>query len=95
MQQAILTSVFILLETYYWVMILYMLSSWFPAIQSSYVGRICSNLVEPYLSLFRKVIPPIGMIDLSFLAGILLYVFILKPYILSGVQYFITNMPFT
>jgi len=41
------------------------LSSWFPAIRNSAVGAFVGSIVEPYLSLFRRVIPPLGMIDLT------------------------------
>ncbi len=43
----------------------YILMSWIPALQQSAFGEILGKLVEPYLSIFRKIIPPIGMIDIS------------------------------
>ena len=43
----------------------YILMSWIPSLQQSSIGEILGKLVEPYLGLFRKIIPPIGMIDIS------------------------------
>lgn len=50
---------------YYYMMIFYILSSWIPALRMSQIGVVVGRLVEPYLSVFRRFIPPIGMIDLS------------------------------
>jgi YggT family protein len=43
----------------------YILMSWFPNARESSIGQVIARLVEPYLSPFRKIIPPLGMIDLS------------------------------
>lgn len=44
----------------------YILLSWFPNARESAIGQILGRLVEPYLSIFRRFIPPIGgMIDIS------------------------------
>ena len=43
----------------------YILMSWIPSLQQSSIGEILGKLVEPYLGIFRKIIPPIGMIDIS------------------------------
>lgn len=44
---------------------IYILLSWLPDARKSYFGRLLGQLVDPYLNIFRKVIPPIGMIDIS------------------------------
>ena len=44
--------------------------SWFPAQQGSVfasINAILFDLTEPVLRPFRKIIPPAGMIDLSFM----------------------------
>lgn len=43
----------------------YILMSWVPAMQDSAVGRFLETVCEPYLGIFRKFIPPLGMIDFS------------------------------
>ncbi|WNB93977.1 YggT family protein [Bacillus sp. NEB1478] len=54
-----------LLDVYYYMIIGYILLSWFPNARESSFGQVLARLVEPYLSPFRKIIPPLGMIDLS------------------------------
>ena len=56
----------------FWVaMLLYAVVSWVPSLQgrwSSYIARV----VEPVLLPVRRIIPPVGGLDLSFLVVILL-----------------------
>ncbi|GAC42901.1 YggT family protein [Paenibacillus popilliae] len=55
-----------LYEIYTWLIIIYVLMSWLPNVRESFVGEILGKIVEPYLSLFRRIIPPIGgMLDIS------------------------------
>ncbi|HET6871622.1 MAG TPA: YggT family protein [Sporolactobacillaceae bacterium] len=54
-----------LLSIYWWVLIIYIFMSWVPNIRSSAVGHLFARLCEPYLEPFRRIIPPIGMIDIS------------------------------
>jgi YggT family protein len=54
-----------LIQIYYYIIIGYILLSWFPNARESSIGQVIGRLVEPYLSPFRKIIPPLGMIDLS------------------------------
>lgn len=52
--------------TIYTVMVfLYVLSSWIPSLKESSFGDILGKFVEPVLSPLRKIIPPLGMIDIS------------------------------
>jgi YggT family protein len=55
----------VLTEIYYFMIIGYLILSWFPNARGSFVGGLLSKLVEPYLAPFRKIIPSIGFIDLS------------------------------
>ena len=48
------------------------LLTWFPATRYSSLYRIIYELTEPILSPLRRVIPPIGMVDLSPLVAIIL-----------------------
>lgn len=47
------------------LLIIYIFMSWVPAAQESKFGEILARICEPYLGLFRKIIPPLGMIDFS------------------------------
>lgn len=60
------------LTLYTWGMIIYILMSWFPGARESTVGEVFSRIYEPFLEFFRKVIPPLGMIDISPLVAIIL-----------------------
>ncbi|MFJ5714564.1 YggT family protein [Neobacillus sp. NPDC093127] len=54
-----------LFEVYYWLILIAIFGSWFPRFQSSKVGEWIYKLVDPYLSFFRRFIPPLGPIDFS------------------------------
>lgn len=47
------------------ILILYILSSWLPQLRGSTVGQILAQLSEPYLRVFRGIIPPLGGMDFS------------------------------
>ena len=63
-------------QVYSFAIIIYILMSWLPGLQESKFGEILSKIVEPYLSIFRKIIPPIGMIDISPIIALLALNFI-------------------
>jgi len=49
-----------------WGLIIYILSSWLPALRESKFGEFLGRIFEPILEPFRKIIPPLGgMLDLS------------------------------
>lgn len=54
-----------LFQIYSYMIIAYVLMSWLPNARESVVGELLAKFVEPYLSPFRRFIPPIGMIDIS------------------------------
>ncbi|MCD8914558.1 MULTISPECIES: YggT family protein [Staphylococcus] len=68
----------ILLTVYYWGMIIYFFMSWIPNAQGSAFGRFLHKIYEPFLAPFRKIIPPIGMIDISSIAAIFVLIFFQK-----------------
>lgn len=41
------------------------LGSWIPEFQSSRIMQFIAFYTDPYLNLFRRFIPPIGMMDFS------------------------------
>ncbi|UII57336.1 YggT family protein [Cytobacillus spongiae] len=62
----LLFSVLVNLIYYYsWALIIYILLSWFPNARESAIGEFLARICEPYLEPFRKIIPPLGMIDIS------------------------------
>ncbi|WP_404449999.1 YggT family protein [Sutcliffiella horikoshii] len=46
-------------------LIIYIFMSWFPGARESSFGRMLGRICEPYLDMFRRIIPPLGMIDIS------------------------------
>jgi YggT family protein len=60
--------------------IIYVFMSWLPNVQDSPVGRFFGRICEPYLSIFRRLIPPIGFIDLSPILAI-----IALPFLVDGI----------
>lgn len=57
---------FVALQLLRWGLIIYILSSWLPALRESKFGEILGKIFEPILEPFRKIIPPLGgMLDLS------------------------------
>ncbi|MCM3386677.1 YggT family protein [Ureibacillus chungkukjangi] len=74
--ESILRVITIAFSIYSFMLIIYILMSWVPAVQQSGFGRLLAKACEPYLGIFRKFIPPIGMIDFSPIIGILLLSFI-------------------
>ncbi len=49
----------------------YVLMSWFPNLRESTIGQILGRLVEPYLAIFRRIIPPLGPMDFSPIVAII------------------------
>jgi len=65
----------LLFQIYSWVLIIYILMSWVPNVRESQVGVILGKIAEPYLSIFRRFIPPIGgMLDISPIVAFLLLI---------------------
>jgi YggT family protein len=54
-----------LISLYSYALIIYILMSWFPNARQTTIGTFFAKICEPYLEPFRKIIPPIGMIDIS------------------------------
>ena len=53
-------------QIYFYMIIAYVLMSWVPSARESTIGQWLGRIVEPYLSIFRRFIPPIGgILDIS------------------------------
>ena len=64
------------------VLFLRVLLSWFPSPSggAANIYRILLDLTEPILAPLRRVIPPIGMLDLS-VTVLLIFLFIVRSYV--------------
>jgi YggT family protein len=75
----LLTSAFAnFLSIYLVLLLIRVLLSWFPNVNwLSPPFSILSQLTDPYLNVFRSIIPPLGGIDFSPIIGFLLLQFLL------------------
>ena len=74
----VITVIYYLFLIYQFMIFAYILMSWIPALQQSTFGELLGKIVEPYLGIFRKFIPPIGMIDISPIIALFALNYIMK-----------------
>lgn len=55
----------LLFQVYTLMLFARILGSWLPNFQQYKIMQFVAFYTDPYLNLFRKIIPPLGMIDLS------------------------------
>jgi YggT family protein len=60
------------------ILFIYALLSWIPDLRGPWM-RPLAMLVEPVLAPIRRIIPPVGGLDLAFLVVILLINFVIIP----------------
>jgi YggT family protein len=75
-----------LLTVYIIVLFCRVVLSWFPLQPGTIlaqVNRVLFDVTEPVLRPFRRIIPPIGMFDISFIVVIFLLYFI-RDLVVSG-----------
>ncbi|TWT04709.1 YggT family protein [Planomicrobium sp. CPCC 101079] len=53
------------INIYSYLLIASILMSWLPNARESSIGQMLAKVTDPYLDIFRKIIPPLGMIDFS------------------------------
>ena len=68
-----------LADAYSMIIFIYVMMSWLPNTQSGIIGdiyRALGKLCDPYLNLFRKLIPPLGgMVDVTPIIALLVLQF--------------------
>ncbi|RJQ28665.1 MAG: YggT family protein [Peptococcaceae bacterium] len=55
----------IIFDVYTWLLIIRIILSWIRHNPYQPVFRFIYEITDPYLNLFRRIIPPLGMFDLS------------------------------
>ncbi|PHK50663.1 YggT family protein [Staphylococcus edaphicus] len=70
----IFNFILFLVQIYYFGMIVYFFMSWIPNARENKFGQFLAKIYEPFLEQFRKIIPPIGMIDISSIVAIIVLV---------------------
>ena len=62
-------DVIAIIDLFFWVYMLMLfariLGSWVPELQGLKIMEFIGFCTDPYLNIFKKVIPPLGMIDIS------------------------------
>jgi YggT family protein len=61
----VIVTLYRLIDIYSWALIIYILMSWFPNARETAIGKFLARICEPYLEPFRRIVPAIGMIDIS------------------------------
>lgn len=61
----------VLLQIFWFCMLAYAIASWIPSIRGQWTYYL-ARIVEPVLNPVRRIIPPIGGLDIAFLAVIVL-----------------------
>jgi YggT family protein len=60
---------YIIIDGVFWLYMIFLairiLSSWFFELQGHPIVQFIAFYTDPYLNLFRRFIPPLGMLDLS------------------------------
>jgi len=72
------------LNIYLLLMLVYAVVSWVPSLRGRWVDYL-AMAIEPLLQPLRRVIPPMGGLDISFLVLILALQFILRPLIANSI----------
>jgi uncharacterized protein YggT (Ycf19 family) len=79
LQYSIMNFIDTIGSIYFYLIIAYVLLSWLPNARESFIGELIGKVVEPYLSPFRRFIPPIGgMIDISPIIAIIALNFVIR-----------------
>ena len=78
-----LTNIIIALaNAYTTVIFVYVIMSWLPNVESGIVGQVyraLGALCDPYLNLFKRLIPPIGgMVDITPIIALLALQFLVR-----------------
>lgn len=55
----------IMFQVYFILLFARILGSWIPEFQNHRIMQFIAFYTDPYLNLFRRIIPPLGMIDIS------------------------------
>lgn len=72
-------AVYQIFRIYSIILVIYVLMSWIPYGASKWVEDIravLGSICEPYLGLFRRIIPPFGMVDFSPVVAIIVLQFL-------------------
>lgn len=85
---ATIKLLYVLVDIYFWGIIIIVIASWVGTMSHPNVALVL-QIIDPYLAVFRRFIPPIGMLDLSVMVAIIALYFIertILPLLYSGLR---------
>ncbi|MFN4175226.1 MAG: YggT family protein [Parachlamydiaceae bacterium] len=80
----LMKAISLIFQIYLIMLFIRILISWFPEYSEKKWVQFIAFYTDPYLNLFRKIIPPIGMIDIS-----PIFAFLALGLIEQGVKYLV------
>ncbi len=72
-----------IVNVYTFVLIIYAILSWVPELRRGRWTYYLAAIVEPVLTPIRRIIPPLGGLDLAFLVVLLLLQLLIRPALAS------------
>ena len=66
---AIITLLITLINAFSFLMFVWVLLSWLPEVRYTPFYRFLDRICDPYLEIFRRIVPPINGIDISPIFG--------------------------
>ena len=72
-----------IVEIYSYILLIWVIGSWFPRLTITKFYQFIDKLVFPYARIFRGIIPPIGGFDFSVILAFLVLQLLLPPLIVK------------
>lgn len=85
----ILLIVHYLFQAYFLLIFIRVMGSWIPELEKTRFMAFIRFYTDPYLNIFRGIIPPLGMIDISPIVAILVLVYIIQPVVMSFLKWLV------
>ncbi len=79
----VITAINVAIRVYAILLIVRILLSWIRHNPYQPVIKFIYEVSEPYLKLFRRIIPPIGMMDLSPIIALLVLDYLIRPLVIN------------
>jgi len=72
------------IDFYQILIIAYVILSWLPASGAVWeIRRMLGTVVEPYIGIFRRIVPNIGMMDVSPIVALLVLSWLIRPLVIT------------
>jgi len=80
-------------DSIFWVymimLFLRILGSWLPELRDTKFMRFISHYTDPYLNVFRQIIPPLGAMDFSPIIAFLFLGWVIEPIVKGVIGYLV------